>query len=329
METTSLEGKVSATEWQLRVDLAAAYRLVALYGWSDLVFTHISARIPGPEHHFLINPYGLMFDEITASSLVKVDLEGNLVDPTPYKVHRAGFVIHSAVHAARRDANCVIHSHTRAGMAVSMLECGLLPLSQHANLFHGRVAYHDSEGFALDVDERTRIARDLGDKAVMILRNHGTLVVGSSVGQAFSMMWHLEKAMQAQLDAMATGERLATVPEAVAQSTARMGYTDEQVRQYGDGMSPLGPAAHARPPRSLVSGLGCRRPSVRVPRASRHWDCASRTSSTRRAASAPPPGSCSRGTATTPRRCGRSRRARTWGWGRSSAMRTTSATSCS
>ena len=236
----AVRDRVSAEEWNARVDLAGCYRLAAHYGWTDLIFTHISARVPGPHDHYLLNPFGFMFHEITASSLVKVDLDGSIVDPTPYSVHRAGFVIHSAVHAARKDANCVIHSHTRAGMALSMLKCGLLPLSQHAALFHGRVAYHGNEGLAIDLDERARIAADLGDKAVMILRNHGTLVVGSTVGEAFSMMWHLEKAMQAQLDAMATGAELTQVPEAVAAATARQGFTSERIRAYADGTSPLG-----------------------------------------------------------------------------------------
>jgi ribulose-5-phosphate 4-epimerase/fuculose-1-phosphate aldolase len=240
---TAVEGvrnRVSAEEWEARVNLAACYRLAAHYGWSDLIYTHISARVPGPQDHYLLNPFGFMFHEITASSLVKVDVEGNIVDPSPHKIHKAGFIIHSAVHAARPDAHCVIHSHTRAGMAVSIMQCGLLPLTQHAMLFHGRIAYHGSEGFALDRDERTRIAADLGDKMVMILRNHGTLVCGRSVGEAFSAMWHLEKAMQAQVDAMASGQALSVPADAVAESTSRMGFTTAHVAEYDDGASPLG-----------------------------------------------------------------------------------------
>jgi ribulose-5-phosphate 4-epimerase/fuculose-1-phosphate aldolase len=238
--TRTTRSQVSPEEWEARVQLAACYRLAAHYGWTDLIYTHISSRVPGPKEHFLLNPFGHMFDEITASSLVKVDLEGNIVDPTPYSIHKAGFIIHSAVHAARADANCVIHSHTRAGMAVSMMKCGLLPLTQHAMLFHGRIAYHGSEGLALDTDERKRIARDLGDNAVMILRNHGTLVVGSTVPEAFSMMWNLEKAMQAQVDGMASGQELTTPPEEVARTTARLGYSSEVLPEYPDGQSPLG-----------------------------------------------------------------------------------------
>ena len=147
---------VSDAEWDTRVQLAACYRLAAHFGWTDLIYTHISAVVPGSDNqHFLLNPFGWTFDEITASSLVKIDLEGNKVDGSPHKVHKAGFVIHSAIHQARPDAACVFHSHTRAGMAVSMLKCGLLPLSQHANLFYGQVAYHDSEGFSINLDERT------------------------------------------------------------------------------------------------------------------------------------------------------------------------------
>jgi ribulose-5-phosphate 4-epimerase/fuculose-1-phosphate aldolase len=232
---------VSPEEWETRVQLAACYRLAAHFGWTDLIYTHISAVVPGSDNrHFLLNPFGWMFDEVTASSLVKVDLDGNIVDPTPYKIHKAGFVIHSAIHEARPDAQCVFHSHTRAGMAVSMMKCGLLPLSQHANLFYGKVAYHDSEGLSIDLDERQSLARDIGDKAVMILRNHGTLVCGTTIAEAFSMMSHLEKAMQAQLDALASGQELTTPSEEACLSTSRMGFTNEAVTQYKEGSSPLG-----------------------------------------------------------------------------------------
>ncbi len=231
---------ISAVEQEVRVNLAACYRLAAHYGWTDLIYTHISARVPGPDDHFLLNPFGFMFDEITASSLVKVDLDGNIVGPSPHRIHRAGFVIHSAIHAARPDAGCVIHSHTRAGMAVSMMKCGLLPLSQHAMLFHEKVAYHASEGFALDLDERTRLVGDMGDKPVMILRNHGTLVAGETVAQTFSMMWHLEKAMQAQIDALASDKKLTYPSEAVATQIAGHGFTKTRIEQYADGASPLG-----------------------------------------------------------------------------------------
>ena len=236
----SVRSRVSPEEWETRVQLAACYRLSAHYGWTDLIYTHISARVPGPDEHFLLNPFGWMFDEITASSLVKVDLAGNIIGQTPHSIHKAGFLIHSAVHEARPDVACVIHSHTRAGMAVSMMKCGLLPLSQHAMLFHGRVAYHDSEGLALDMDERERLATDLSDKAVMILRNHGTLVAGTTIPEAFSMISHLEKALQAQIDALSSSQELTIPSDEVAAATARMGFTNKAVPEYTEGVSPLG-----------------------------------------------------------------------------------------
>jgi ribulose-5-phosphate 4-epimerase/fuculose-1-phosphate aldolase len=227
-------------EWQARVDLAACYRLHAHYGWTDLIYTHISARVPGSHEHFLINPFGLMFDEVTASSLVKIDLDGNILSPTKHTIHRAGFVIHSAVHAARPDARCVIHAHTRAGMAVSAMKCGLLPLTQHAMLFHGRVAYHDSEGLANNLSERERIAADLGDKQVLILRNHGTLVAGKSVGQAFSMMWHLEGAMRAQVDALASGQELSLGSIALAEKISASSFNEPGEQRSNGTTNPLG-----------------------------------------------------------------------------------------
>jgi ribulose-5-phosphate 4-epimerase/fuculose-1-phosphate aldolase len=237
--TTELASE-QQTEWNTRVELAALYRLAAHYGWTDLIYTHISARVPGPHDHFLLNPFGWMFHEITASSLVKVDVDGRIVTATPHRIHPAGFVIHSAVHQARPEVGCVMHCHTRAGIAVSMLECGLLPLSQHAMLFHDKVGYHDSEGLALEMDERTRLVRDLGDKPVMILRNHGTLIAGNTIAQTFSMMWHLEKAMQAQIDALATHAKLTQPSDAVARLTAERGFTNRRIDQYGDSGSPLG-----------------------------------------------------------------------------------------
>jgi len=207
-ERPTTAAAVTAEEWQARVDLAAAYRLVAHYGWDDLIFTHISARLPGPEHHFLINPYGMLFSEITASSLVKVDLEGAIVEPTAYKVNPAGFTIHSAVHAAREDAKCVMHLHTVAGVAVSCQEQGLLPLNQTAMLLNDQVAYHEYEGVALDLDERPRLVGDLGTKNAMILRNHGTLTVGESVAEAFLLMYFLERACATQVAALAGGAAL-------------------------------------------------------------------------------------------------------------------------
>jgi ribulose-5-phosphate 4-epimerase/fuculose-1-phosphate aldolase len=197
--------QADALETVVRIDLAAAYRLVALFGWDDLVFTHISARVPGPEHHFLINPYGWMFEEITASSLVKVDLQGNVVGQSREMVNPAGFTIHSAIHDARKDAGCVMHLHTVAGTAVSSQEAGLLPLNQTAMLLNGRVAYHDFEGVALNHDERPRLVADLGDKTAMILRNHGTLAAGRSVAEAFTTMYFLERACEMQVAAQGGG----------------------------------------------------------------------------------------------------------------------------
>lgn len=196
---------MSAEERQTRVDLAAAYRLVAHFGWDDLIFTHISARIPGPDHHFLINPYGMMFSEMTASSLVKVDLEGEKVGESTYDINPAGFTIHSAVHAAREDARCVIHLHTVAGVAVSCQEHGLLPLNQTAMVFNDQLAYHEYEGIALDLDERPRLVADLGTKNALLLRNHGTLAVGPTVHEAFLTMYFLERACATQVAALAGG----------------------------------------------------------------------------------------------------------------------------
>src|SRR6478735_6404451 len=176
-----MQAQVSPEEWQLRVDLAAAYRLVAMFGWSDLIFTHISARLPGPEHHFLINPYGMTFDEITASSLVKIDLEGHKVMDSPYEINPAGFTIHSAIHAARDDAKCVLHTHSVNGVAVSAPKGGVLPISQQSTFVLSSLAYHDYEGVALLEGEKPRLVRDLGDKAFFMLRNHGLLTVGASI----------------------------------------------------------------------------------------------------------------------------------------------------
>ena len=213
-------GLNAATEQQLREELAACYRLIAHFRMTDLIFTHISVRLPGPEHHFLINPYGLMFDEITASNLVKIDLHGRAVEPSPYPVNPAGFVIHSAIHGAREDARCVLHTHTKAGCAVAALECGLLPVNQISMEFYGRVAYHDYEGIALDLDEQQRLVHDLGDKSVLMLRNHGLLTVGESVSQAFLRMYYLEKACEIQLAAQAAGT-LVLPPAAVCEHTER------------------------------------------------------------------------------------------------------------
>jgi ribulose-5-phosphate 4-epimerase/fuculose-1-phosphate aldolase len=206
MNIPSLQGKVSDEEWRLRVDLAAAYRLVALYGWSDLVFTHISARIPGPEHHFLINPYGLMFEEITASSLVKVDQACNKLSDSPFPVNPAGFTIHSCIHAARDDAGCVLHTHSRAGVAVSAQKCGVLPISQQSTFVLGSLAYHTYEGVALREEEQPRLQADLGSNHYLMLRNHGLLTVGKSIPDAFLSMYLFETTCRIQIDAQAGGE---------------------------------------------------------------------------------------------------------------------------
>lgn len=205
MQITSLEGSVSAEEWRLRCDLAACYRLVASYGWSDLVFTHISARIPGPGHRFLINPYGLLFEEITASSLIAVDQEGNKLNESPFQVNRAGFVIHSAIHAAREDVQCVLHTHTRAGVAVSAQVAGVLPISQQSTFVLASLAYHDYEGVALRDDEKPRLQADLGSATYLMLRNHGLLTVGASIADAFLAMYAFETTCQIQIAAQAGG----------------------------------------------------------------------------------------------------------------------------
>jgi ribulose-5-phosphate 4-epimerase/fuculose-1-phosphate aldolase len=208
----------AATEAEIRVHLAACYRLVALYGWDDLVFTHISARIPGPDHHFLINPYGFMFEEITASSLVKIDLNGEKIGASPYPVNPAGFTIHSAVHEVREDAGCVMHLHTPDGTAVSTSKDGLLPLNQTAQLVLPDLAYHDYEGVALDLAERPRLQRDLGQKNIMLLHNHGTLAVGRTCAEAFLRMYFLERACTMQVRTRQLGglaDDYPTAPEVI------------------------------------------------------------------------------------------------------------------
>lgn len=216
MQIPSLKGRVSDAEWQLRVDLAACYRLVARYGWSDLIFTHISARLPGATHEFLINPYGLMFHEITASSLIRVDASGNALNESPFGVNKAGFVIHSAVHAARADVGCVLHTHTRAGVAVSAQRCGVLPISQQSTFVLASLAYHDYEGVAIHDEEKPRLQADLGERTFLCLRNHGLLTVGASVADAFLAMYVFESACQIQISAQAGGELIMVDPAIVA-----------------------------------------------------------------------------------------------------------------
>jgi ribulose-5-phosphate 4-epimerase/fuculose-1-phosphate aldolase len=219
--SVSLKGKVSDDEWAVRVELAALYRLVALHGWDDMVYTHISARLPGPDHHFLINPYGLYFDEITASSLVKIDLDGNILQETSYFINPAGFTIHSAIHAAREDACYVMHLHTDQGVAVSAQKEGLLPLSQHALIVLPRLAYHDYEGIALNHEERERLVADMGDKEVLLLRNHGTLAVGRAAADCWVNMYYLERACLQQVMALSGGRAGVLIAPEASQTEVR------------------------------------------------------------------------------------------------------------
>jgi ribulose-5-phosphate 4-epimerase/fuculose-1-phosphate aldolase len=233
LKITDVRARVSDAEWQTRVDLAACYRLMPLFGMSDLVYNHITARVPDSDDRLLINPYGYMYEEITASSLVTINLAGDILfNPNrDYAINQAGYVIHSAVHAARHDVQCVIHTHTRAGMAVSSLKCGLLPMTQTAMRFH-KVAYHDYESVAIDLGERERLVRDLGDAEVMILRNHGLLVASADIPQAFNACYWLENACRAQVDAMACNTELHLPPDEVIARTHHL-YRPETRRPYG------------------------------------------------------------------------------------------------
>ena len=222
-----VKDRVSEEEWKVRTDLAAAYHLAVIYGWTDIILTHFSARVPGADDQFLLNAYGLMFDEVTASNLVKVDHEGNILeDITGLGINEAGFVIHGCVHAARADAQCVLHTHTRAGIAVSAMSEGLLPLSQHSARIVGDVTYHDYEGIALDLDERERLARDLGPTSqTMVLKNHGLLALGRTVREAFMLMYNFEQSCRIQVDAMAAGrDRLTFIPAATVERTRAQVY---------------------------------------------------------------------------------------------------------
>ena len=228
--------RVSKEEWEIRVDLAAAYQLAAIFKWTDLIYTHFSARVPRSED-FLVNPYGLMFDEITASNLVKVDPHGKVLDdPTGLGYNEAGFVIHGCMHEARPEINCVLHTHTRAGVAVSAHKCGLLPISQHAMMVQQQVAYHDYEGIALEMDERSRMARDLGKTSkAMILRNHGLLTLGESVREAFELMYYLDCACQIQIDAMAGGlHNVQLMSQAAADTAAQQFHRESRPAQQKD-----------------------------------------------------------------------------------------------
>ena len=222
-ESRGRRSDISDEEWEARVELAACYRLIQRLGMDDLIYTHISARVPGPEHHFLINPFGLLYDEVTASNLVKVDLDGKIIGDSDYGINPAGFVIHSCVHRDLPHIGCVLHTHTVAGCAVSAQEDGLLPLTQTAMIFHGQVAYHEYEGPALDFDEQQRLVADLGDKPVMILRNHGLLTAGRTVPEAFIAMYYMEQACRMQVAAMAGGAaKLHMPPKGVPEHTAEL-----------------------------------------------------------------------------------------------------------
>jgi len=224
--------RFSPEEWAIRVDLAAAYRLVAYFRWDDLVFTHITARVPGPEHHFLINPYGMMFEEITASSLIKIDMQGNKVSDSPWPVNPAGFVIHSAIHAARHDVMCVLHTHALNGVAVSAQKNGVLPLSQQSIFVLEDLAYHDYEGVALRDDEKPRLVADMGKKNYLMLRNHGLLTAGRSVAEAFQRMSTFETTCSIQVRAQAGGGELIPVQQGIIDTAM------DQVRQVTNNLGP-------------------------------------------------------------------------------------------
>jgi len=234
-ETTGKPDHISDAEWAVRLDLAAAYRLVDHYEMTQLVYNHITAKVPGPDKHFLINEYGLMYSEITASNLVKVDLDGNIIDGTvgTREINPAGYVIHSCIHRARDDVKCVLHTHSRAGVAISCLKDGLIPMEQTGLLFEDRVAYHDYEGLALDEDEQARLLTDMGNKSTMILRNHGLLTCGRSIAETFRNMYYLELACRTQLDVMATGREINMPSKEVRDHTAEQFNADEA--GIGDG----------------------------------------------------------------------------------------------
>jgi ribulose-5-phosphate 4-epimerase/fuculose-1-phosphate aldolase len=253
MQVHTLNPKIgdrAAAERQVREDLAAAYRLVAYYGMDDSIYTHISARVPGTDDQFLINPFGMLFRDITASNLVKIDLEGRILDDTPFDVNPAGFTIHSAVHSARHDAACVLHTHTVAGVGVSSLACGLQPCNQWALEFYNRVVYHDFEGIALDDDERARLVADLGPTAkAMILRNHGLLTLGHNIPEAFILMLNLDRACRVQLAIQSSGEAIYPVSPEVCEKTARQYESGDSTREPGE------PDPNAREWRAMLQRL--------------------------------------------------------------------------
>jgi ribulose-5-phosphate 4-epimerase/fuculose-1-phosphate aldolase len=235
--SSSVRDLVSAEEWQTRVDLAACYRLTALYGWTDLIYTHISARVPGTDNEFLLNPFGLMFEEINASSLVKLNTDGDIVMDSPYSINAAGFTIHSAVHDAKHEMACVMHTHTVPGMAISAQKCGLLPLAQTSMQFYEALSYHDYEGIAFDLDERDRLIASLGDNTAMVLRNHGLLTCGRSIAEAFTTMHSLEKSCSLQIAAQAGGD-LVMPSKAVCEHAAAQFNSQADV-STGDAMNQL------------------------------------------------------------------------------------------
>jgi len=232
---SDVKSRVSEAEWQLRVDLAACYRLVAHYGWDDLIFTHISARLPGDGHQFLLNPYGMTFDEVTASSLVKIDLEGRKLLDSPYEINPAGFTIHSAIHAAREDAKCVLHTHSINGVAVSASKQGLLPISQQSIFALASIGYHDYEGVALHEGEKPRLVRDLGDKSFLMLRNHGLLTVGATIADAFLLMYLFESACMIQLRAQAASSELISIDPKIVAGAQMM--AKQVTRSAGGGLA--------------------------------------------------------------------------------------------
>lgn len=242
MAVASLSPEMSAAEWQQRVELAACYRLLAHFRMTDLIYTHCTVRVPGEPGRFLINPYGHRWEEITASSLVKIDVDGNKVGDSPHRVNPAGFTIHSAVHMSRHDAACVIHTHTRAGMAVASLKEGLLPLNQIALQFYGRLGLHEYEGIALDLDERERIIADLGTKCGLLLRNHGLLTVGRTVAEAFNLMFYLERACEVQVATLSMGREIVLPPREVCE---KVGAQYDQMN-FDDGDLQLEWDAHLR-----------------------------------------------------------------------------------
>ena len=232
-DVPSKKGRVSDEEWGARVELAAAYRLAAHFGWTHMVNNHISLRVPGTEDQFLINPYNFLWEQITASCLVKIDVNGKRLDDSPFEVNKAGFVIHSAIHMGRKDLHCVMHTHTVAGVAVSALDCGVLPLNQGAMRFYNHIAYHDFEGIARDEDERVTLVRDMGQHKCMVLRNHGLLVSGVNVGEAFNFHYHLEKACQTQMMVLASNQKFSMPPPEVCEHAANQFYGNGK-RVFGE-----------------------------------------------------------------------------------------------